>query len=138
MTAVASCCPHPCNASRYARFARSRRGGWRFTLGVTVPCPKQAFTAWISPHPQTGDPGHGRPDQFRLIAESDPYFQTLYGLRNDSEAINSHYKRTLVADRAAALGWRRQVLDLTSWAMLTNTLAWHLHHGASAKPAKAA
>jgi hypothetical protein len=63
----------------------------------------------------------------RLIPETDPHFQTLYGLRNDSEAINAAYKRTLIADRAAALGWRRQLLDLMSWAILTNTLAWHLH-----------
>ncbi len=31
---------------------------------------------------------------------------------------------TLVADRAAALDWRRQLVDLDSWALLTNTLAW--------------
>ncbi len=54
-------------------------------------------------------------------------FKTLYGLRNDSEAINAAYKRTLIADRAATLGWRRQLLDLASWATLTNTLAWHRH-----------
>lgn len=107
------------------RYGRGRRGGYRFTLGVTVPSPRGDFTAWISPHPQPGDSTHGRPDQLRLIHETDPYFQTLYGLRNDSESINSNYKRTLVADRAAALGWRRQVLDLLSWALLTNTLAEH-------------
>jgi hypothetical protein len=100
---------------------------WRFSLGVTVPCAKEHFTAWISPHPQPGDNNHRRPDQMRLIPETDPHFQTLYGLRNDSEAINAAYKRTLIADRAAALGWRRQLLDLMSWAILTNTLAWHLH-----------
>lgn len=120
------------------RYERGRLGGWRFTLGVKVPCPKAAFTAWISPHPQLGDPGHGRPDQLRLIPEADPYFQTLYGLRNDSEAINSAYKRTLLADRAAALGWRRQVLDLVSWALLTNTLAWHRHLLASSTSENAA
>jgi len=109
------------------RYPRGRDSGWRFSLGVDVPCPKQSFTAWISPHPQHGDTNHRRPDQLRLIPDSDPWFQTLYGLRNDSEAINAAYKRTLVADRAAALGWRRQLLDLASWAILTNTLAWHQH-----------
>jgi hypothetical protein len=117
----------PLERRQVRRYPRGRQGGWRFTLGVTVPCPKGEFTAWISPHPQAGDGGHGRPDQFRLLPETDPHFQTLYGLRNDSESINSGYKRTLVADRAAALGWRRQVLDLVSWALLTNTLAWHRH-----------
>jgi hypothetical protein len=109
------------------RYERGRAGGWRFTLGVTVACPKEPFTAWVSPHPKPDETGYGRPDQFRLLAEGDPYFQTLYGLRNDSEAINSNYKRTLIADRAAALGWRRQVLDLLSWSILNNATAWHRH-----------
>jgi hypothetical protein len=107
------------------RYERGSDMGWRFTLGVEVPCPKNPFTAWISPHRQSDQRGFGRADQLRLLPESDPYFQTLYGLRNDSESINSAYKRTLVADRAAARGWRRQVLDLMSWAMLTNSLCWH-------------
>ena len=111
---------------RYARGGGSddRAAGWRFTLGVTVPCPKESFTAWISPHRQLGERGNGRPDQLRLIPEADSYFQTLYGLRNDSESINSGYKRTLLVDRAAALGWRRQVLDLMSWSLLINASAW--------------
>lgn len=117
----------PLERRQVRRYPRGKQGGFRFSLGVTVPCPRESFTAWISPHPPAGDHRNGRPDQFRLIPESDPYFQTLYGLRNDSEAINSNYKRTLIADRAAALGWRRQVLDLLSWALLNNTLAWHRH-----------
>lgn len=99
-------------------------GGWRFSVGVVVPCPKGPYVTWISPHPQPGERGHGRPDQLRLLPESDPHFQRLYGLRNDSESINRGYKRTLIADRAAARGWRRQVLDLSSWGVLTNALAW--------------
>ena len=117
----------PLQRTQIRRYPRGKKGGWRFSIGVNVACPKEPFTAWISPHRQAADPGHGRPDQLRLIHEHDEYFQTLYGLRNDSEAINSHYKRTLIADRAAALGWQRQTLDLTSWALLTNTLAWHHH-----------
>jgi hypothetical protein len=132
----------PLQRHQVRRYERGK-SGWRFTLGVHVPCPKAPFTAWISPHPQPGDTGYGRPDQFRLLAELDPHFQILYGLRNDSEAINAAYKRTLVADRASALGWKRQVLDLMSWGLLTNTLAWQLHadhparatqHAASSKP----
>ena len=106
------------------RYQRGGSKGWRFTLGVVVECPKAPFVAWISPHRQPNERGHGRPDQLRLLPESDPHFQTLYGLRNDSESINSAYKRTLVADRASARGWRRQVLDLLSWGILTNSLAW--------------
>ena len=100
-------------------------GGWRFSVGVVVPCPKGTYVTWISPHPQPGERGHGRPDQLRLLPESDPHFQRLYGLRNDSESINSGYKRTLIVDRAAARGWRRQVIDLLSWGIATNSVALH-------------
>ena len=106
------------------RYERGKEG-WRFTLGITITCPRDPFVGWISPHPQLGERGHGRPDQLRLLPESDPHFQVLYGLRNDSESINSAYKRTLVSDRAANRGWRRQVLDLTLWGLLTNALAQH-------------
>jgi len=114
----------PLTRKQVRRYQRGGTDGWRFTLGVEVPCPKERFTAWISPHRQPGSRGHGRPDQLRLLPESDPYFQVLYGLRNDSESINSGYKRTLIADRAAARGWRRQVVDLISWALLSNSLAF--------------
>lgn len=117
----------PLRRQQVRRYARRRRGGWRFSLGVAVTCPYGDFTAWISPHPEPGDATHGRPDQLRLLPEHDPHFAAIYGLRNDSEAINAEYKRTLPADRAAALGWRRQVLDLHAWALLNNTLAWHVH-----------
>lgn len=117
----------PCERRQVRRYPRGRRGGYRFSLGVTVPCPKESFTAWISPHPQGGDVTHRRPDQLRLLPPADPYFQTLYGLRNDSEAINSEYKRTLPWDRAVARGWRRQVLDIVSWALLNNARAWKVH-----------
>ncbi|WP_334144990.1 hypothetical protein, partial [Rhabdothermincola sp.] len=118
----------PLDRQQIRRYRRGRTNRWRFALGVLVPCPKQTFTAWISPHPQPGETGYGRPDQLRLLPESDPLFPLLYGLRNDSEAINAAYKATLIADRASALGWRRQLLDLLSWALLTNTYAWHRHH----------
>jgi hypothetical protein len=114
----------PLARKQIRRFPRPKDAGWRFSLGVTVPCPKAPFTAWISPHREGGDRSNSRPDQLRLIPEADDYFQTLYGLRNDSESINSGYKRTLLVDRAAALGWRRQVLDLMSWSILVNASAW--------------
>jgi len=116
----------PLERKQVRRYARQGGTGWRFTLGVTVHCPRESFVAWINPHPRRDDTGFGRPDQLRLVPEADPHFQTLYGLRNDSESLNSGYKRTLVGDRAAALGWRRQVLDLMSWAVLTNAYASRL------------
>jgi len=114
----------PLPPKQVRRYPPRRRHGWRFSLGVTVPCPYGTWTAWISPHPAPGDPTHGRPDQLRLLPEHDRHFAPLYGLRNDSEAINAAYKHTLIAGRAPARGWPRQLLDLTSWAVLTNSLAW--------------
>lgn len=110
----------PLTRQQVRRFERGD-GQWRFSVRVEVPCPKEKFVAWISPHACRTGQGTGRPDQLRLIPESDPHFQTLYGLRNDSESINAGYKRTLVAERAAGRGWRRQVADLTSWAILSNS-----------------
>jgi hypothetical protein len=78
--------------------------------------------------PRPGGRGHRRPDQVRLIPEADPHFRTLCELRNDAESLNRGYTRTLSAGRAATRGWRRQVLDLLSRGILTNTLAWHLHN----------
>jgi len=111
---------------RQIRRTRSK-AGFRFSLGVDVDCPRGGFTAWISPHTQPGDRTHRRPDQLRLIPPDDLQFSALYGLRNDSESINAEYKRTLYASRAATLGWRRQVLDLMSWAIASNSYAWAVH-----------
>ena len=91
-------------------------------LEPLIPC-----ASWISPHPSLGDTTFGRLDQLRLLPEHDPLFAPLYGMRNDSEGVNICDKRSLLADRAATRGWRRQVLDLTSWAILGNSLAWSLY-----------
>src|SRR5690606_19794697 len=106
-------------------------GGYRFSLGVRVPCAAGAFIAWISPHPGPGDTTAGRPDQLRLIPPHEDLFDDLYGLRNDSEAINANYKRTHVFDRSPVLGWRRQLFDLLAWSILNNSTAWW-HHAPSA------
>lgn len=122
----------PLTRQQVRRYHRGRRNpGYRFTLGVTVPCAKGNFTAWISPHPQPDDTNHRRPDQMRLIPPTDPDFNTLYGLRNDSESINNKFKNTLPHRRAASLGWKRQLLDLIAWSLLTNTYAWHQHRSTS-------
>ena len=103
------------------------RGGYRFALGVRVPCAAGAFTPWISPHPGPGDTGTGRADQLRLISPHEELFASLYGLRNDSEAINSAYKRSHIHDRSPVLGWRRTLLDLLAWSILNNATAWWHH-----------
>ncbi|MGB3411180.1 MAG: hypothetical protein WBA45_08270 [Microthrixaceae bacterium] len=120
----------PLQRTQIRRHQRANKT-WRLNLGVTIRCRHGSFTAWINPHPQPADPGPGRTDQIRLIPPSCPDFAVIYGLRNDAEAINAEFKRTLVADRAPALGWRRQVLAAMSWAILNNSRAWWLHSGAS-------
>jgi hypothetical protein len=117
---------------------RHRRadGTWRFNVGVVIPCRHQEFTAWVNPHPRPGDHNAGRTDQLRCIPESSDDFDVLYGLRNDAESINSEFKRTFIADRAPALGWRRQLLAAVSWAIFNNArAAWlHGHTGVVARP----
>ncbi|CAN5633715.1 hypothetical protein BH10ACT3_BH10ACT3_05030 [soil metagenome] len=110
-------------------------GTWRMNLGVNVPCRRSPFTAWLNPHPLPTDRNAGRTDQLRLIPESLDEFDLLYGLRNDAEAINSEFKRTLVVDRAPALGWRRQVLAAMSWGIHNNARAAWLHNPKDERPA---
>ncbi len=113
-------------ARKQVRRNRSQRNGYRFTLGVTIPCPRGPFTVWTSAHTHA--------DQLRLIPESDPDFARLYGLRNDAESANHAYKSTLPGRRAAALGWRRQLLDAAGWAILINARA-HARYGPPQPPA---
>lgn len=112
-----------------AQVRRYERPGdrYRFSLGVKVRCAAGDFTAWISPHPGPGDTTAGRADQLRLVSPHEPLFAELYGLRNDSEAINANYKSTHVYDRAPVLGWRRQLFDLLAWSILNNSIAWWHH-----------
>ena len=112
-------------ARKQVRRNRSQRNGYRFTLGVTVACQREPFTAWVSIHPHA--------DQLRLIPECDPDFAKLYGLRNDAESNNHSYKSTLPGRRAAALGWQRQLLDAAGWAILINARA-HARYGTSQPP----
>ena len=114
-------------ARKQVRRSRSRARGYRFSLGVTIDCPREPFTAWFSVHAHA--------DQLRLLPEADPDFAKLYGLRNDAESNNHSYKRTLPGRRAAALGWRRQLLDLAGWAILVNSRAHARHHPGPPTPA---
>lgn len=114
----------------------TRPGGrYRFSVGVRVPCAAGPFTAWISPHPGPGDTTAGRADQLRLLPPHEELFDELYGLRNDSEAINANYKRTHIFDRAPVLGAKRQLFDLLAWSILNNATAWWHHTPASERAA---
>ena len=117
--------PYP---RRQVRRARTTTG-YRFTLGIDIPCPRQPFTTWIAIRTHA--------DHLRLLPPTDPHFDVIYGLRNDSESNNHNYKTTLPNRRAAGLGWQRQVLDAVGWAILTNARAHALHGTGIPKPAPA-
>jgi hypothetical protein len=102
---------------------RSRRttGAYHFNIGYTLPCPLEPFTVWLSPHADaTGGPH--RPHNLRVIAETDPDFLILRGLRSDAENYHSNFKRSLMVERAMSLGWRRGLVENYCFCLLNNAL----------------
>lgn len=119
-----------------AQVKRPRRssGRFHFNVGYTVPCPHGPFTAWVTPHGAAGDADHRRADAVRVIAEGEPDFEVLYGLRNDAESFNAQLKRTLLVDRAMSLGGARQLLDVLCFATLHNARNAYRARRAEAEP----
>lgn len=99
---------------------RRASGSYHFNVAYEVPCDAGAFAAWVTPHGEPGDATHRRADAVRVIAEGEPDFERLYGLRNDAESFNSQLKRSLLVGRAMSLGGRRQLLDVLCFALLQN------------------
>lgn len=118
---------------RQVKRASRSDGSYRFHLGVTVPCRRGDFDLWLSPHATESD--HTLPEHLRLLPPDDPDFKHLYGLRNDSESFNSQFKRTLLVDRAASVGWERQLFDVLGFAVLQNSLTWATAREHCARPA---
>lgn len=101
--------------------ARRQHGEYHFNVGYRVTCPLGDFDVWLSPHPQR--PGDPRPEALRILPDGDKDNLLLRGLRSDAESVHSGYKRTLLVDRAMALGWRRGLIDYYTYAWYTNALA---------------
>ena len=106
---------------------RSRRatGQYHFNVGYQLNCPAEPFTTWLNPHADSrGDsqPDTRRPEQLRIITPGDPDAIRIGGLRSDAESFHSHYKRTLIVDRAMSLGWRRGLIDLYCFCSYSNAL----------------
>ena len=118
---------------RQVKRPRRASGRYHFSVGYEIPCPTGAFLAWVTPHAETGDRHHRQADAVRIIAAGEDDFTRLYGLRNDSESLNSEYKRTLLVDRAMSLGGARQLLDFLSFALLHNAITQH--HASAAQSA---
>ncbi len=104
---------------------RRASGRYHFNVAYSVPCPTSAFLAWVTPHGEPGDARSRRADATRIIAEGEPDFTRLYGLRNDAESSNAGLKRTLLVDRAMSLGGQRQLLDFLCFGLLSNAIAHH-------------
>lgn len=106
---------------RAVKRARRNTGRYHFNVGYQLHCPSEPFTIWLTPHP--GHDGEtSRPEHLRIIANKDPDALRLYGLRSDAESFHSHYKRTLIVDRAMSLGWRRGLVDLYCFSLYNNAL----------------
>jgi hypothetical protein len=106
---------------------RSRRasGRYHFNVAYNVPCTHGSFTAWVTPHGEPGDDDHRRAGHVRVIADGEPDFQRLYGLREDAESTNSMLKRSLLCDRAMSLGGARQLVDVVCFGLLHNAVTGH-------------
>jgi hypothetical protein len=105
---------------------RSRRsdGSFHFNVAFQLPCPVEAFTVWLSPHPgKTGD--LRRPENLRVIPSTDPDAQRLMGIRSDAESFHSQFKRTLIVNRAMSLGAHRGLVDMYCFALYNNALTEH-------------
>jgi hypothetical protein len=76
----------------------------------------------------------------RAIPPSDPDHDRLYARRNDTETGNRLLDDSMLRERAHTVGWRRQLLNLTTWAALRNASAalQHARPGTSDPPALAA
>jgi hypothetical protein len=57
--------------------------------------------------------------------------------RNDPDSINRHLDDTLWLRRAHGVGWRRQLLNLITYAMCVNAMSVHVHRQGLAPPVAA-
>ena len=73
-------------------------------------------------------PNRRRPRALRIVSEADPDFDSLYGLREDSESNNSQYKQTLHHGRARTVGANNLRLDRLRLPVRNH------HHRASSAP----
>ena len=83
-------------------------------------------------HNSTRDERDRRPHRrrtraLRIVSEADPDFDSLYGLREDSESNNSQYKQTLHHGRARTVGANSLRLDLLAYQCVTIITALVAH-----------
>ncbi|GAA1439402.1 hypothetical protein GCM10009641_47030 [Mycobacterium cookii] len=101
--------------------ARRSHGQFHFNIGYRVACVHGDFDTWLTPHSR--GPGDSRPEALRAFPDGDPDTPRLRGLRSDAESAHSGFKRTLITERAMALGWRRGLLEYYCYAWYSNAMA---------------
>lgn len=106
---------------------RRSSGAFHFNVAYRIECPVEPFTTWLSPHAGK-DRDTRRPENLRVIPTADPDAQRLQGIRSDAESFHSHYKRTLIVDRAMSLGAHRGLIDLYCFALYNTALTEYHHH----------
>ena len=130
---------------------------WQIPDHPLTPPNRVGATTRIRHNSTTEERKHGkrRTRTLRVIPEgTDPDFNRIFGLREDPESINSHYKSRLPNGRARTVTTSRQRLNVIAYrvnVMITALIAHHqrtgapLHHCLSehqprvrAGPAKAA
>ena len=81
-------------------------------------------------HNPHNEPSHSQ--ALRAIPPSDADYDRLYGLREDVESLNNHYKSRLPNQRAHTYGRRQQQLDLIgyqNWWIITTLVNWRRRTG---------
>lgn len=79
-------------------------------------------------HERNIKPHRRRTRALRIVSEADPDFDSLYGLREDSESNNSQYKQTLHHGRARTVGANSLRVDLLAYQCFTIITALVAHH----------
>ena len=107
-------------------------GTWAIPDRPIVPLHFVGATTLIR-HNSTIDERHSKPHRrrtraLRSIPESDPNFQPLHGVRQDTESTNSQFKSLLPHGRARTAGRHRVQLNLLAFQIVTLNTALVANH----------
>jgi hypothetical protein len=105
-------------------------GFWRIPDLPEVPKARRGMEVWIH-HNSTADEiarKKPRTRALRVIPKGDPDFDASFGVREDTESMHNHMKRSLINGRARGLGRHRVLFNLHAYQMVTNMTALLAHH----------
>lgn len=118
---------HPLTRTKLAR--RRNRDRWRLYGEYRLPEQLGAGRIRLRLDRTAEDiaAGFNREELLRPIPPGDPDHDGLYGRRSDTESGNRLLDDSMLRERAHTVGWRRQLVNLTTWAALRNASAAHQH-----------